>query len=50
MDSFHNWMIVWTVLTVAGFIGGLVVFYLVSKRLAAWTTPQYQQQQFNDGF
>jgi hypothetical protein len=41
MDSFHNWMIFWTVLTVAGLIVGIVVFFMVSRKLAAWATPRH---------
>ena len=34
MDSFHNWMIVWTVVSVLGVLVGAYVFWYTSKRLA----------------
>ena len=42
LDTFHTWMIVWSVVTVVGLVAGVYVWWNVSKSLAKYRPqPQY---------
>ncbi len=42
LDTFHTWMIVWSVVTVVGLVAGVYVWWKVSKSLARYRPqPQY---------